>query len=618
VNFYSFDPNFRWDSDDAEVTIPGASCAGQRVLIGASADGTPVSPAVVGDVNNTQNSTSSVFGFGAGRRTQTLSNLGNGGAYDNTSGVVLGMTEYQALLRWYQANGTYPSKTLKVALLDANAGKGADGLYTREGSQYYVNNLIPQGPQGQFAMFAMMDQNGISYPAFHLGSLKYWNDLTSGHDGPWHTFITDTPTAPNQQYPDAGGTIAANSAASAAFNADLQSAVTAGFAQQSTKYGGTVPAENPLNMATSNGSAPLPAVPTPNVPAYSASDQATYSPVHAAGTGDEALIKSTEDAAGSFWSAGIAGFSVGGDIDSNLTENPYPASTAAAIRSTPVLGYTGAHTSFALASGVPAAGMSTTSAATAVGATSVPVAAGANFTAGQPFFIDTGSNLETGWITSISGNTITLNAPLTLAHASGARFHVNEAQPVGMTGDTLERLNYWASGAPHGAAGETAPTEELLRALELPAQYTALLMSGSNYLGATSMPTGTVAYFENSPNNPSAGQQVSFNGGFARNSNGNTTGLSYYWDFGDGTHSTAKSPNHTFAGAGWYDVKFVVVKGQKAKWGVYRQAVKVGSPSGAAPATPACGTFAAAEKQALLDAAQKAVKKPAAVQARKD
>ena len=142
-NFYSFDPNYRCDSDDAEVTIPGATCAGQRVLIAASADGMPVSPAIVGDVNNTQNSTSSVFGFGAGRRTQTLSNLGNGGAYDDTSGVVLGMGEYQALLRWYQANGTYPSKTLKVALLDANAGKGADGTYTREGSQYYVNNLIP-------------------------------------------------------------------------------------------------------------------------------------------------------------------------------------------------------------------------------------------------------------------------------------------------------------------------------------------------------------------------------------------------------------------------------------------------------------------------------------------
>ena len=41
---YSFDPNFRWDSDDAEVTIPGATCPGQRVLLAAHPDGTPVTP----------------------------------------------------------------------------------------------------------------------------------------------------------------------------------------------------------------------------------------------------------------------------------------------------------------------------------------------------------------------------------------------------------------------------------------------------------------------------------------------------------------------------------------------------------------------------------------------
>ena len=58
------------------------------------------------------------------------------------------MGEYQALLRWYSINGTYPSKTLKVALLDASAGRAADGTYLREGAKYYANNLIPQGPAG--------------------------------------------------------------------------------------------------------------------------------------------------------------------------------------------------------------------------------------------------------------------------------------------------------------------------------------------------------------------------------------------------------------------------------------------------------------------------------------
>src|SRR5262249_51609937 len=146
---------------------PGATCAGKRVLLAAHPDGTPISPAIVGEVNNPTQSTSGVFGFGAARRDITLSNLGNGGAYDDTSGVALTMAEYQALLRWYDSNGTYPAQTLKVALLDASAGRAKDGTYLREGSKYYVNNLIPQGPQGQYSSFAVMNANGMSYPAYH-------------------------------------------------------------------------------------------------------------------------------------------------------------------------------------------------------------------------------------------------------------------------------------------------------------------------------------------------------------------------------------------------------------------------------------------------------------------
>jgi hypothetical protein len=68
-------------------------------------------------------------------------------------------------MRWYEANGTYPSKTFKVALMDADAGRAKDGTYMREGSKYYAQNLIPKGPQGQYAMFATMNANGASYPA---------------------------------------------------------------------------------------------------------------------------------------------------------------------------------------------------------------------------------------------------------------------------------------------------------------------------------------------------------------------------------------------------------------------------------------------------------------------
>jgi hypothetical protein len=619
---YAFDTSYKWKSDDAEVTIPGAICAGKRVLLAAHPDGTPVTPAIVGDVNNPQNSTSAVFGFGAGRRELTLSNLANGGAYDDTSGVVLTMGEYQALLKWYSANGTYPAETLKIALLDASSGRAADGTYLREGAKYYANNLIPQGPQGQYSMFAEMNANGLSYPAYHLGTQYYWNNTAAGGVGPWRTFVTDTPSAPNAIYPDtgagsAGAKITANSAAISLFNTNLQNAVTAGFAQQGTKYNGTVPQENPLRyngtgsapggLSAANGGPQAPV--TPSVAAYTAAQQAQYSPVHPAGTAPEAQESSREDEASIFWNLGIPGFSVGGVQDSNIDENPYPATTSAAIRSTPVLQYTGGGTAFELGTGVPAAGMTTVSAAAAVGATTVTVASTANLIAGQPFFVDTGLNLETGSIQSITGNTVTVSPALKLAHASGVPFNVNQGQPVGFTGDTLEHLNFFASGAPHGLKGENDPTEELLRALELPATYTAMLASSDSYLGQTAPPTGTLAYFETSPVNPSAGQTVTFDASFARASGGGIAGLQYYWDFGDGTHGTGMTVSHTYASSLWADAKLVVVKGDSSLWGMYRQAVAVGNPSGAAPSTPPCGTFSPAEQTQLIKDA-KAVLKP--------
>jgi hypothetical protein len=256
------------------------------------------------------------------------------------------------------------------------------------------------------------------------------------------------------------------------------------------------------------------------------------------------------------------------------------------------------------------AGMTTAAADAAAGATNVKVAAVTNLVAGQSFMVDTGQNLEVGQIATVgtagaTGTGVTLTAPLKYAHANGVPFRVNEGQPVGMTGDSVEHLNMWASGAPHGVDDESQPTQELLRALELPATYTALLVSGPKYLGAAPAPTGTVAYFETSPVNPTSTLNVSFDASFARGSDGTTDGLSYYWDFGDGTHATGKTVSHTYSAAQWADVKLVVAKGSDdSTWGVYRQAVAVNSPSGAAPSTPACGTFSAAERTALITAAK--------------
>ena len=273
---------------------------------------------MVGEVNNPQNSTSGVFGFGAGRRHLTLSNVANGGAYDDTSGVALTMGEYQALLRWYDANHTYPSKTLKVALLDASAGRAKDGTYLREGAKYYAKNLIPQGPQGQYAMFAQMNANGMSYPAYHLGTQYFWNNLAErrrrpvahvhhghavgaeralpGHGrrlaGREHRGEQRRDRAVRREPPERGRPPASRSRARS---------TTARFRRR-TRCATTTPARR---RSPDGGRVPQ----TPYVPAYTAAEQAHVLAGSSGGDGRRgAGVLATEDERRAFWNLGIPGF----------------------------------------------------------------------------------------------------------------------------------------------------------------------------------------------------------------------------------------------------------------------------------------------------------------------
>jgi hypothetical protein len=593
---------YQFDSNDAEVTIPGAACPGQRVLIASHPDEAPVPTSIVGEINT--GSTSGVSGFGAARREITTSNLGNEGAYDGLSGVAVTLAEYHALLQWYNANGTYPKRTLKVTLLDASRGKTGNGLFSREGSNYYASNLLPAGPQGQYVLLANMDSLGLDYPAYHLGTQYYWNNITGGGVPPWFTFIKATPAAPNSAYPNTGAgspgaAITQNAAAIGQLRSDLQSAVSAGFAAQGAKYAFSSPAENPLKY-NQTGQAPNPySGVVPILPAYSAADQTKYSPVR-----DDTDALEDEQA---FFAKGVPGFTVSGVKNTTIDENPYAASVSSTIKSTPVIGYAGNQTTFQLGGGTPVAGMTTAAAATAAGDTVVKVASVANLAVGNAIFIDSGPSIEYGQIQSIgtagaTGTGVTLVAPLTAAHASGVPFNVNQVQPIGFTGDTLDHLNYFAGGAPHGPQGQSQPTEELKRALELPAQWTSMLVGGDNYAGAAAAPTTPVAYFETTPVNPTSTTSVDFDASFARAADGTTAGLTYYWDFGDGTHAVGKTVSHTFSGPIYADVKLAV--GKSGSWGLYRQAVAVNRPTGSAPATNPCGTFTPAESASLIAAAQ--------------
>jgi hypothetical protein len=596
---------YRFDSDDAEVTVPGAICPGQRVLIGSHPDETPVPTDIVDEINT--RSTDGITGFGAARREITDSNLGNEGAYDGLSGVAVSLGEYNALLSWYAATGTLPKRTLKMALLDASRGKTADGPFSREGSAYYAKNLIPAGPQGQYVLFANMDSLGLDYPAFHLGTAFYWNNITGGGVPPWFTFIAATPTSPNSAYPDTGpgspgANITANAPAIDALHTNLQAAITTGFSEQGGRYNFSVPLENPLRYDhTGQAANPYSGV-VPTKPAYSQADQTQFSPVR-----DDTSGLEDEQA---FFDQGVPGFTVSGVKNSNSDENPYAASVSSTVKATPIISYAGNQTTFQIGDNTPVAGMTTTAASTAVGDTNVKVASVSNLAPGNPIFIDTGDSIEYDSIQSIgsagaTGTGVTLTAPLRVAHASGVPFNVNEGQPVGYTGDTIEHLNYFAGGAPHGFSGPAAPTEELKRALELPAEWTSLLLANDSYVGSTAAPSKPLAYFETDPVKPTSTRTVQFNASFARNSNGSTSGLKYYWDFGDGRHAVGGTVSHTYSGPIYADVKLAVRKGND--WGVYRQAVAVDGTTSPAPSTDACGTLTPAETDALIAAAKKAV-----------
>jgi non-reducing end alpha-L-arabinofuranosidase len=134
-------------------------------------------------------------------------------------------------------------------------------------------------------------------------------------------------------------------------------------------------------------------------------------------------------------------FPDGAEHDSNCTDfltqaaSTLPlgsAAGAANIKVTSVQGFsagepimigTGANLETAVVASVGTAGATTATAPTGVGATAIPVANAMGLTPGQQITIDSGANSETAVIASIRRsrvNTITIAAPLTRAHDSGA------------------------------------------------------------------------------------------------------------------------------------------------------------------------------------------------------
>ncbi|MDX6640919.1 MAG: trimeric autotransporter adhesin [Solirubrobacteraceae bacterium] len=433
--------------DDMVLTIPGASCPGQTTLIAGHPDSTP--------------------GL----------NTGNGSTYDDTSGITMGMGETQALARWWQANGTWPARTFKVGMFDAEE-VGLDGSY------WYAAHLLPPGPQGKYVMVANMDQNGLEYPAHPQGlASSTWTP------GAWYTNINASPIKDFSlsDYGDGKGgpnpAIAANLPAIEQFRSDLAAAVSEAFVDQGAKYGHSVP--------LLNGSAP----------AYSLGDIATKSPVQ-----DDTLGRTDQVP---FVAKGIPGFGVLGAYDSNPQED---------------------------------------------------------ITGGLPLPLHPPVSQQAGYDTPR---------------------------------DNVAHFNLMTSGLPTPDAIDQAAKQ----ALELPATWTSYLLARPQYAGAAPAPSAPIAYFEALPNDAKPGDPIAFNA--AASTDPAAGGLTYTWDFGDGTAGSGVAPTHRFGAAGWYDVRMVVQDAAGHAVG-YRQAVRVGDPASLAPATDPCGNVSSSEVAGILGAPQPA------------
>ena len=116
-----------WQLNDAELTIPGGGCAGQQVMLASHNDSTPVS------TNN--------GGQRGGERQRhadehdALRQLGQRLGLRRQHGREHEPRGVGSVLRWHEANGTYPARTIKATLYDnEEGGLVGSGQYSAAGT----------------------------------------------------------------------------------------------------------------------------------------------------------------------------------------------------------------------------------------------------------------------------------------------------------------------------------------------------------------------------------------------------------------------------------------------------------------------------------------------------
>jgi hypothetical protein len=587
-------PTRVWQLNDESVTIPGQSCAGQVVLIAGHNDSTPTSVNVAN-------------GAAAGSPTPMTAmrggNWGNGSIYDAGSGEAMGMAEVQALLRWYAANGTYPKRTIKIGLFDnEEGGLVGSGFY----SQTNVSTLATAPAAGD-TNIKVVSTTGVGFGVGEtilvdpFGTPEVRTITAVGGAGATGGGITVTPALAAAHV--AGSLVSAGVANIGGLIPDGpqgQYVMVANMDQNGIEYParhfGT---DHYLNDIVGGGVGPwytninaIPLYTTPNNLYNATAIQRIQHNLVAA----QAFRDSTADAVSQAFADLGQKYDFSMPLENPLRldqvgstpVNPNPVFVPAYLpedipRFSPVVDdFTGRtdQVSFIRDWGIPGYGI--------IGS------------------YDTSTNQ------SVGGN----ENPYPVSYTSKPT--LSQYAIYDTNDDTPEHLNYYASGTTHGPAGPASPSEGLKRALELPATWTSYLIAKDQYGGAESRTDNPVGYFEPGPAKPFLTPTVTFDASFSRNGGGQTNGLRYFWDFGDGSTLATTSPtvSHTFASApAWHDVKLAVSADDR--WDFYRQAVAVGfvpahfpdpplANEPAPPATDPCGTLTADEQAGLTQLAQQA------------
>lgn len=582
-------PTRTWQLNDLSVTIPGGTCAGQVALIAGHNDSTPTSTGVANGARS---------GSATPMSSMRGGNWGNGSMYDAGAGEALGMAEVQALLRWYAANRTYPQRTIKIGLFDNEEGGLVGSGYH---SQTNVSVLAAPANAGDTDL-KVAGTSGVGFAAGETilidpnGTPETRTIVSVGSAGATGGGIMVTPALSSSHVlnspvsagvADVGGLIPDGPQGQYVMVANMdQNGIEYPAYHFGTQHylndivGGTV---GP--WYTNINAVPLYTTPNYLYPASAiARIQHNLKNVQAFRDATAAAVAEAFQVLGQKYNFSMPlenplRFDQAGSTPLDPSPKSVPAYLPGDIpKYSPVVDDNTGRTdqvSFIRDWGIPGYGI--------IGA------------------YDTSTNPQVG------GN----ENPYPSSYASKPT--LSQYALYDTNDDTPEHLNYYASGTTHGPDGPASPSEGLRRALELPATWTSYLIADDRYGGSEPKSKNPVAYFETTPAKPYLTSNVTFDASFARTGDGATKGLTYYWDFGDGTTMATTDPtvSHTFASdPAWYDVK-LAVKAPGDRWDFYRQAVAVHfvpahfpdqplANEPAAPTTDPCGTLTSSEQSAIV------------------